>query len=112
MKKPHLRPTAEQLSALENYRAWAENHKPRSDWKAMLLFDWQRAGSRWPEANQRWHLLQQLRNQLGPNWLTEFKFCGGSEHCPHPATSPRSCPHAEHPCTCCPACEQHCRTPG
>ena len=58
----------EQLIALRDYADWAGK-----DWKDKLLSDWMRAGSDWPEASERYHLLQQIRNQHGPSWLEAIK---------------------------------------
>jgi hypothetical protein len=58
------KPTSEQLAALQAYAQWAGE-----GWKQRLSLDWMRAGSDWPEARERWHFLQQLRNDFGPSWL-------------------------------------------
>ncbi len=54
-------PTSEQLFALENYRA---NHG--RNWKMHLWHDWMNA--EYNGATDA-HLLQQVRNNLGPSWL-------------------------------------------
>lgn len=67
-KKTFGTPNAEQLEALKQYAAWAG-----SRWKASLRTDWFRAGSLW---DGPYHLLHQLRNNLGPSWLAQFKLAG------------------------------------
>lgn len=57
-------PKPDQLKALKAYAKWAGK-----DWKKKLSRDWMRSGSEW---DGPWHLMQQLRNQLGPKWLTKY----------------------------------------
>ena len=56
-------PRPDQLAALADYA-----HYYGGNWRANLLVDWRRAGSRWPGP---YHLLQQLRNNHGPSWLAK-----------------------------------------
>ena len=58
-------PTDEQLAAIRDYAAWAGRK-----WKDELRADWYRSGSRWPG---EYYLLQQVRNNYGPEWLAKFK---------------------------------------
>ena len=67
-KKTFGTPNPEQLDALKQYAAWAGD-----DWKAELRGDWMRAGSHW---DGPYHLLQQIRNSLGPAWLAQFEPTG------------------------------------
>jgi hypothetical protein len=55
-------PTPEQARAVV---AFAEREGPQ--WKAKLHMNWTMAS--YPDDRETSHLLQQVRNQLGPQWL-------------------------------------------
>ncbi len=57
-------PNKEQLEAVRDY-ALAVG----PEWKASLSRDWMRAGTSVSSMRDRYHLLQQVRNQFGPAWL-------------------------------------------
>jgi hypothetical protein len=61
-------PNTEQLTAVTDY-ALAVG----PDWKSSLSSDWMRAGTTVYELRDRYHLLQQVRNQHGPKWLATFE---------------------------------------
>lgn len=52
-----------QIKAIVDYAEWAG-----SKWKNKLKVDWMRAGSEW---DGDYALLQQVRNEQGPGWLTK-----------------------------------------
>jgi hypothetical protein len=54
----------EQQDALFGYAEWCKERG--KDWKAELGLDWLSAGSTW---DGPYHLLHQIRNKLGPDWL-------------------------------------------
>ena len=57
-------PTAEQLARLQSFAA-----EHGRNWKSELLGMWLNGR----DANQHdGHLLRQVRNQLGPSWLSRF----------------------------------------
>lgn len=60
-------PTGVQIAALAAYAAEAG-----PEWKEELALDWMRGGTAIASLQERWHLLQQVRNQLGPQWLGTF----------------------------------------
>jgi len=65
-----MHPTTEQLAALQRFR---ERHGRM--WKGKLQELWMREpGSRYPDAS----VLRQIRNQLGPTWLQNFRFTEAS----------------------------------
>ncbi len=57
-------PTAEQWQALQSYAA-----KHGRTWKQQLRDAWLQACIGMPDSEQPW-LLQQVRNQFGPRWLS------------------------------------------
>lgn len=60
-------PNAEQLEAIEKYRATFG-----LIWKELLLGDWLRSGYHY-DAKEYSHLLQQVRNQFGKSWLASYR---------------------------------------
>jgi hypothetical protein len=69
VKTPKPTPTAEQLEALYDFSL--KYTTKRGGWKEHLVTCWMNgADAREPNG----HLLRQLRNTLGPQWLKTFKF--------------------------------------
>ena len=64
--------TTDQLLALYDYWHWA-TFTLKTKWKNRLSADWVHAGSEWPEARERYPLLQQLRNGKFGGQLFSFK---------------------------------------
>ena len=60
-------PPSEQLAALRDYAAAVG-----AGWKESLSGDWLRSGTDVDALRDRYHLLQQIRNRLGPRWLADF----------------------------------------
>jgi hypothetical protein len=61
--------TDEQYQVLKDYA-----EAVGSEWKRQLSTDWMRAGTKVYEVRERYGLLQQIRNRLGPKWLATFEF--------------------------------------
>lgn len=62
-------PTAEQMQAVKDYAETVGE-----GWKDSLLVDWRRSGTQVWALRDRYHLLQQVRNTLGPKWLVLLDF--------------------------------------
>lgn len=58
-------PTAQQIAALQSFAK-----ANRRNWKQRLNYYWTIANY---DDNGDTHILQQIRNEFGPTWLTRFK---------------------------------------
>lgn len=64
-----MKPTAEQIEALKKF-AEANGRT----WKSKLNHCWMRAYyGDYPGAAERSHILQGIRNEFGPSWLSSFR---------------------------------------
>lgn len=62
------KPSEEQIKALQTFAA----HNGRT-WKSALCFCWETGRYKDFNGVERSDLLQQIRNSLGPSWLTRFR---------------------------------------